>query len=82
MSNQRYSDPYVYRSNGYYGTPMYYGAWDSPLNYIFLAAMLDDDNSNDPLPPESDGYVSEAVLSYAQVVTSEVDLIAAKEEDK
>jgi hypothetical protein len=75
---RRYTDPYSYRSGGYYGTPLYYGAYDSPFFYMWLFSVTDDDHSNDGLPPSSDGFVDESLLSYLQVLGAESDLEAAK----
>ena len=73
-------DPYKYRANGYHGAPMYYGAYDSPFFYLWLFSIMDDDQSNDALPPSADGLVSEAILSYSGVVASQQELIEAKDE--
>jgi hypothetical protein len=77
-SGARYRDPYRYRSNGYNGSPMYYGAYDSPFFYIWLLSITDDDDSNDALPPSSDGFVDESLLSYLQILGAQSDLVEAK----
>lgn len=78
-NTHRYYDPYDYRTS--YGAPIYYGAYDSPFFYMWLFSMNDDNRSNDPLPPSADGKISESLLSYAQVIKGELDLISAKAED-
>lgn len=71
ISHPSYANPYG---------STYYGAYDSPFYYMWLYSIVDDDESNDALPPSSDSEVSEAALSYLGVVESAVNLVGEKGE--
>lgn len=68
IRNPRYANPYGHS---------YYGSFDSPFFYIWLGSIMDGNDA--PLPPEADGKVSEATLSYLGLIKSEVQLMARKE---
>jgi hypothetical protein len=71
--NPSYADPYGSR---YYGG--YSSFSDSPLFYMWMFSMMDDDHSNDPLPPESDTEITTALLSYLQIIKSTQQMTGAK----
>lgn len=60
LRNPAYADPYGGRS--------YYGAFDSPFFYLWLFSVMDGDDGNNPLPPQSDEKIDESILSYLQAV--------------
>lgn len=66
IRNPSYADPY---GRSYYGS--YYGGGgggSNPFFYLWLFSIMDNDRSNNPKPPEIDGEVSPALLSYLQVI--------------
>ncbi len=67
--NPRYYDPY---------RPTYYGAFGSPFFYLWAFSIMDDDQSNNPLPAQADGMVAPIMLSYFGVSEA---MVAADDED-
>lgn len=67
LRNPQYADPY--------GTH-YYGYSGSPFFYLWLFSVMDNDRSNNALPPESDSQISPALLSYLRVIQS-MDQVAS-----
>lgn len=62
LRNPRYADPYG---------PSYFGSFNSPFFYMWLGGVLDGDEHNRPLPPESDREVGTAILSYMGIIDAE-----------
>lgn len=73
ISHPGYGDPY---GRSYYGSYSYGSS--NPYFYMWLYAMMDNDRSNNPAPPESDGQVSDALISFAQIIVQEQAITAAK----
>lgn len=73
ISHPGYGDPY---GRSYYGAYSY--GSNNPYFYMWLYAMMDNDRSNNPAPPESDGQVSDALVSFAQIIVQEQAITAAK----
>jgi hypothetical protein len=70
VNNPRYVNPY---GSGYYGF------YDSPFYYIWLFSILDDDQSNNPLPPQSDeGKIAPIIPSELGVISALVDEVQSK----
>jgi hypothetical protein len=44
--------------------------------------MMDDDRSNNPLPPESDTEVSGALTSFLQIIRQEQSITANKDKEE
>lgn len=74
IGHPAYADPYGHSYYGYYN----YGS-SNPYFYMWLYAMMDDDRSNNPDPPESDGQVSNALISFVQIIKQEQTITAAKD---
>ncbi len=70
VNNPRYVNPY---GSGYYGF------YDSPFYYIWLFSILDDDQNNNPLPPQSDeGKIAPIIPSELGVISALVDEVQSK----
>lgn len=65
INNPSYADPY---GHSYYGSYYGGGGGSNPFFYLWLYSWMDNDRSNNPKPPEVDGEVSPAILSYLQVI--------------
>lgn len=67
IRNPQYADPYGFHYYGYSGSPFF---------YMWLFSVMDNDRSNNPLPPESDSKITPALLSYLRVIEA-MDSVAS-----